>query len=106
MVTLTKNHEVSQSSLINILNQRKKVSELEKVLKSEKARLQAAEDQVIAALQEGTSVAHGQRTASVKAITRRIVAWKDAFVRHVGKAVADRLTAEAEPTVYKKLEIA
>ncbi len=106
MVILTKHHEVSQSALITILNQRKKVAELEKALGSEKAVLRAAEDQVVAALEESTPIAHGQRTATVKVITRRVVAWKDAFVRHVGKAVADKLTQEAIPTVYKKLEIA
>ncbi len=106
MVILTKHREVAQSALIGILNQRKKVAELEKALGSEKAVLRAAEDQVVAALEESMPIAHGQRTASIKVVSRRVVAWKDAFVRHVGKAVADRLTAEAEPTVYKKLEIA
>ena len=106
MVTLTRSHEVAQQSLINILNQRQKVSGLEKTLKDEKARLQAAEDQVIAALGEGTPIAHGQRAASVKTTSRRTVAWKQEFITRLGKPLADKLTAEVEPTVYKKLEIA
>ncbi len=106
MVTFTRTHEVSQQSLVNILNQRQKVAELEKALETEKAVLRAAEDQVIAALDEGTHIANGQRTASVKTTSRRVVRWKEEFVVRLGKPLADKLTAEAEPTVYKKLEIA
>lgn len=106
MVTLTRSHAVSQQSLINILNQRQKVQELEKALETEKAVLRSAEDQVVAAIEDGHRVADGQRTASVKTVTRRVVAWKQEFINRIGQAVADRLTAEVEPTVYKKLEIA
>ena len=105
-VTFTRNHEVSQQSLVNVLNARQRVKEMEKALETEKALLRAAEDQVVAALDEGTHVANGQRTASVKTTTRRTVAWKQEFVTRLGKPLADKLTAEVEPTVYKKLEIA
>ncbi|MFQ5861499.1 MAG: hypothetical protein ACE5IC_00065 [Candidatus Brocadiales bacterium] len=105
MVILTKNYEVSQSVLISILNQRQKVVELEKALSSEKAVLRAAEDQVVKSIEDGYRIANGQRTATVKVITKRIVRWKDAFIRHVGWAATDRLMADVEPTVYKKLEI-
>ena len=97
---------VSQESLSKIVRLKRELLELETWAKDTKARLQAEEDQVIKALDDGLSIESGERTATVRTITRRIVAWKDAFVRHVGRAVADRLTAEAEPTVYKKLEIA
>ena len=106
MVTLTRSHAVSQQSLVNILNQRKKVQELEKALETEKAVLRAAEDQVIAALGEGTPIANGQRVASTKTTARQTVAWKQEFITRLGKPLADKLTAEVEPTVYKKLEIA
>ena len=106
MVTFTRSHEVSQQSLVNVLNQRQQVKELEKALETEKAVLRAAEDQVVAALDEGTHVANGQRTASVKTTTRRVVRWKEEFVVRLGKPLADRLTEEVEPTLYKKLEIA
>ncbi|MFQ5956783.1 MAG: hypothetical protein ACE5KK_03330 [Candidatus Brocadiales bacterium] len=97
---------ISQDSLAKIAHLRRELQDIESWAKETKARLQAEEDQVIKALEDGLSIESGERTATVKVITKRIVAWKDAFIRHVSKAVADRLTAEAEPTVYKKLEIA
>ena len=97
---------VSQESLARIARLRRELQELESWARDTKARLQAEEDQIIKAVEDDLPIEPGERTATVKVITRRIVAWKDAFVLHVGKALADRLTAEAEPTVYKKLEIA
>ena len=105
-VTFTRTHQITQQSLVNVLNQRQRVKEIEKALETEKAVLRAAEDQVIAALDEGTHVANGQRTALIKTTSRRTVAWKQEFVVRLGKPLADRLTAEVEPTLYKKLEIA
>lgn len=107
MTVLTKkNHTVAQSALVAILNKHQEVEALKKQYETQKAVLEAQEEQIIRAIEDGHKVADGQRTASIKTVTRRVVAWKQEFINRIGKAVADRLTAEVEPTVYKKLEIA
>ena len=105
MTTLTKKQEVSQHVLTSVLNQRQRVKEVEKALATEKAKLSAAEDQVIAALDEGRVVAHGQRAASIKVTYRRFVAWKQEFIVRLGNVLAEKVQAEAEPKTYKTLEI-
>lgn len=97
---------VSQDSLTRIARLRRELRELESWASETRARLQAEEDQVIKAIEDGLAIEPGDRTATVKVVTRRVVSWKDAFIRYVGKAVADKLTAGVEPTVYKRLEIA
>ena len=105
-VLTRKNHTVAQRSLIDILNKRQEVESLKREYETQKSVLDAMESQVVSALEDGYKVGTGQRTALVKTTTRRVVRWKEEFVVRLGKPLADKLTAEVEPTVYKKLEIA
>lgn len=105
MLTLTKNHTIAQHALVSILNQRQHVEALKRQYEDARVTLQALEEQVIASLEDGYKVAPGQRTATIKTIEKRIVPWKDAFITRLGKAMADKVQVEAEPTTYKKLEI-
>lgn len=105
MLTTVKNHAIGQHTLVSILNQRQHVESLKRQYEEARASLQAQEDQIIACLEDSYRVAPGQRTANVKVTERRVVAWKEAFIARLGKAMADRVQAEVEPTGYKKLEI-
>ncbi|HHT9117097.1 MAG TPA: hypothetical protein ACFYD1_00560 [Candidatus Hypogeohydataceae bacterium YC38] len=97
---------ISQESLSKVVRLRRELQELESWASETKARLASEEDQIIASLEDGVPVEAGERVATVKTTSRRIVAWKEAFIARLGKAVADRVQAEVVPQVYKKLEIA
>lgn len=97
---------VSQETLSKIVRLRREVQEIESWATETRARLQAEEDQAIKALEDGLSIEPGERTASVKTITRRVVAWKDAFVKYLGITLAEKVSQETVPQVYKRLEIA
>ena len=96
---------VSQETLSKIVRLRRELQELESWASETKARLQAEEDQIIASLEDGVPVEAGERTAQVKTTSRRIVAWKEAFIARLGKAMADRVQVEVVPQVYKRLEV-
>ncbi|MDO8136770.1 MAG: hypothetical protein Q6354_03935 [Candidatus Brocadiales bacterium] len=96
---------VSQETLSKIARLRRELQELESWASETKARLQAGEDQIIASLEDGVPVETGERTAQVKTLSRRIVAWKEEFVKRMGKDITDRVQAEVVPQVYKRLDI-
>ncbi|MBI5286722.1 MAG: hypothetical protein HY878_03925 [Deltaproteobacteria bacterium] len=96
---------IPQESLSKVVRLRRELQELESWASETKARLQAEEDQVIRGLEDGLPVEAGERVATVKTTSRRIVAWKEEFVKRMGKDIADRVQAEVVPQVYKKLEV-
>ena len=97
---------VSQETLSKIVRLRREVQEIESWAQETKARLQAEEDQVIKALEDGLPLEAGERTAQVKTLSRRVVAWKDAFVKYMGVTLAEKVSQETAPQIYKRLEIA
>lgn len=96
---------VSQDTLSKVVRLRRELQELESWASEVKARLQAEEDQVMASLEDGLPVEAGERTANVKTTSRRIVSWKEEFIKRLDKAIADRVQAEVVPQVYKRLEV-
>lgn len=97
---------VSQETLSKIVRLRREVQEIESWASETRARLQAEEDQAIKALEDGLTLEAGERTATVKTLSRRVVAWKDAFMKYMGVTLAEKVSQETVPQVYKRLEIA
>jgi len=71
-------------------------------LKAEQSTLQ---EQLIAALSNGTEVEAGVRSASLKACERRSVAWKDVVIRLKGSGYASRILSCTKPKTYIKLVV-
>ncbi len=70
------------------------------VLKAEQSTLQ---EQLIAALSNGTEVETGPRSASLKTCERRSVSWRSVVERLKGTGYAQNVLSHTKPTSYIKL---
>ncbi len=72
------------------------------VLKAEQSTLQ---EQLIAALSNGTEVEAGVRSASLKACERRSVSWRSVVERLKGTGYVSQVLSHTKPKTYTKLVV-
>ena len=110
-VTTPHRPSISQSTLAEILKQRREVKEAEKAVKALKDALTEREQAVIAAIEDGptwpkASVATGILAASVSYTGRRNVKWREVAEEYLGSDFCQIVVDETEMTTYPKLVIA
>ncbi len=98
MATPILSHSISQFQLAHYATLANQIE----ALKAEQSTLQ---EQLIAALGNGTEVEAGPHSASLKACERRSVAWKDVVIRLKGSGYASRILSCTKPTTYTKLVV-
>ena len=102
---------VSQSTLAEILKQRRELKEAEATVKALKDTLAERERAVIEAIEDSStwpkaSVTPGILEASVAYQGRRNVKWREVAEEYLGSDFCELVVEETEPTVYPKLVIA
>ena len=102
---------ISQSTLAEILKQRREVKAAEKAVKTLRDALAERERSVIEAIEGSTtwpnaSVNSGILAASVAYSYRRNVKWKAVAEEYLSLEFCELITEETEATVYPKLVIA
>ena len=88
--------EVSQFDLARLAT-------LSATLESAKAEYSDLQQHLIHQLSSGGKVEQGARTAYLKSLVRRSVAWKSVVVRLKGEGYASNVLAHTKPTVITKL---
>jgi hypothetical protein len=89
---------VAQTHLSNILELRREIEILE-------AQVQAAENEVRAALESGAPVEPGLLRAFLKTIERRSVAWKAVCERELGEDYCRRVLTATRPDTFTRLVV-
>jgi hypothetical protein len=97
---------ITQATLRKLLLAKKRIADLE-------ASVKVTEEQILAALKDGSTVQNGVLIAEVRQTERRNVAWRQAFEEQIskrdgdgkGKELADRILAATHPQTYESLSV-
>lgn len=97
---------VNKNSILEIAERQRKIRSLKKALEKAETELKPIEQEVIEALESGAILEPGSPLASVRTDERRNVPWRAKFEEWNGKEAAEKIIANTEPTITKKLVIA
>ena len=94
---------LSQSEVDQYLSLKETQDALKKRLTLIEDALTAVETSIIEQIEGGIDTSRCGYLVSVKTVERRYPAWKEHFINHIGKAVADKILEQTEPKIYRNL---